>query len=107
MRHGGLAGQKFGRGTTLGCAGRACTNARGLAHGARRVYPIAGDELDAAGVTRRGAQCFHLQKHARDEARLAHTSVLRGDSELGAKVARELKHVVAATHVARLADGQA
>jgi hypothetical protein len=91
----------------LGCTGRACTRARGLAHGARRIYPVAGDEPDATGSTRRGVQRFNLQRHARDEARLADTSVLRGDGELGAKVARELKRVAAATRAARLAYGQA
>jgi hypothetical protein len=71
----------------------------------RRVYLVAGDEPDAAGATRRSVQRFHLQRHARDEVRLAHTSSLRGDGELGAKVARELKRVAAATRAARLADG--
>jgi hypothetical protein len=107
VRHSGLAGQKLGRGTTLGCAGRACTRARGLAHGTWRVHPVAGDELDTANTTRRCARCYHLQEHARDNARLSYTGVLRGDGELGAKVAQELKRVAAATRAARLAGGQA
>jgi hypothetical protein len=90
VRHGGLPGQKLGHGTALGCTGRACTHARGLAHGARRVHPVAEDELDAAGATRRGALCFHLQEHALEEAWITHTGVLRGDDELGAKVAQRL-----------------
>jgi hypothetical protein len=107
VRHSGLAGQELGRGTTLGCTGRACTRARDLAHGARRVHPVAGDELDAAGATRRGVRCYQLQEHARYKARLALTGILRGDGELGAKVAQELKRVPAATRAARLAGGQA
>jgi hypothetical protein len=102
-----LAGSTFGRGTTLGCAGQACARARGLALGARRVYPVAGDEPDAADTSRHGVQCSHLQRNARDEARLAQPNVLHGDGELGAKIAREVKRVAAATRAARLADGQA
>jgi hypothetical protein len=107
VRHSGLAGQKLGRGTALGCTGRECTRARGLAHDTWRVHPVAGDELDAAGATRRGARCYHLQEYGRDEARFSYAGVLRGDGELGAKVARELKRVAAATRVARLAGGKA
>jgi hypothetical protein len=53
----GLADQKPGRGTSLGCAGREHTRARGLVHGARRVHPVAGGALDTAGAARRGALC--------------------------------------------------
>jgi hypothetical protein len=53
----GLAGQKLGCGTALGCAGRARTRARGLVHGARRVHPVAGGALDATDEARRGALC--------------------------------------------------
>jgi hypothetical protein len=101
VRHDGLAGQELDRGTALGCTGRAC------ARGARRVHLVAGDKLDAAGVMRRGVRCYHLQEHARYEARLALTGVLRGDGELGVKVAQELKRVPAATRAARLTGGQA
>jgi hypothetical protein len=90
VRHDVLAGQKLDRCMALGCADRACTRARGLVHGVRRLHLVAGDELDAAGATRRGALCYHLQEHARDEAWLAHTGVLCGDGELGAKVALRL-----------------
>jgi hypothetical protein len=76
-----LDGHKFGRGTVLGCADRACKCARGLAHGAWRVHPVAGDETDAAGATRRGVLRIHLQKPARDEAQLALTDDLHGDGE--------------------------
>jgi hypothetical protein len=107
VRHGGLAGQDLGRGTALGCTGWACTRACNLAHGARCVHPVAGDELDTAGAMRRGVRCYHLQEHARNKARLALTGVLHGDGELGAKVAQELKRIPAATRAARLAAGQA
>jgi hypothetical protein len=78
-----LAGHKFGRDTSLGCASRACKRARNLAHGAWRDDPVAGDETDAAGTTRRGVLRVHLQKPARDEAQLAFTDDLHGDSEPG------------------------
>jgi hypothetical protein len=87
-RLGDLVGQMLGHGTTLGCTSRVCTRARSPAHGVRRVHPVAGGEPHAAGAARRGAPCFHLQGHAQDEARLAHTGVLRGDSELGRRSPR-------------------
>jgi hypothetical protein len=102
-----LAGPMFGRGAALGCAGQASARARGLALGARRIYPLAGDEPDATSASRHGAQRSHLQGNARDEPRFAHPNVLRGDGELGAWITRELKHVAAAIRAARLADGQA
>jgi hypothetical protein len=90
LRHSGLADQRFGCGTVLGCAGRACMRARGLAHGAWRVHRVAGDESDAAGATRHGVLRIHLQDPARDETWLALTDVLCGDNEFGAKVAQRL-----------------
>jgi hypothetical protein len=96
-----------GCGAALGCASQACALARGLALGARRIYPVAGDEADIVGASRHGAQRSHLQGNARDEARLAHPNVLHGDGELGARIARELKRVAAATRAARLTNGEA
>jgi hypothetical protein len=97
----------FGRGAALGCACQACARARGLALGARCIYPVAGVEPDAAGASRHGAQSSHMQGNAQDEARLAYSNILRGDGKLGARIARELKRVTEATCAARLADGQA
>jgi hypothetical protein len=74
---------------------------------ARRVHLVGGNELYAAGATRCNALCYHLQEHARDEARLAHRGVLRGDGELGAKVALRFWRVALATRAAQLAGGQA
>jgi hypothetical protein len=97
----------FGRGAVLGCASQACASTRGLALGARRIYPVARIEPDATGASRHRAQSSHLQGSARDEARLTYSNVLCGDGELGARIAWELKRIAAATRAARLADDQA
>jgi hypothetical protein len=57
-----------GRDTALGCTGR--TGVRVLALSVRRVDPVAGLELTAAGASRHDASTILLQKAARDEARL-------------------------------------
>jgi hypothetical protein len=81
------AGQKPGRGTGLGCAGRACTRARAIVCVARRIHPVARGVLDAAGAVSRGA----LRSHP--------ASLPHGDGELrdmvclGAPARRGRPHV--------------
>jgi hypothetical protein len=66
----GTVGQKPGRGTTLGCAGRARTRARALVRGARCIHSVTGGALDVAGSARCGALRSHIATYPHGDGEL-------------------------------------